>query len=236
MSLPQPSAIVFVVVACIAAVILAAPAAGQQLSDRNARSVAAHAVPAAENSDRVDESDEDPVAELASARHAAERAHLWRVAAWGGVNALGGLALVTGTGRTDQPLWWGFGAQSGLWGVVNVGIATAGLLASGAPETGYDAALSAERTYHDILLFNLGLNVAYSSVGTTLVLLSHRGLSNPRAFRGHGYSLIMQGAGLFILDAIAFLGSRNRLSGLLDVAGSLSGRALPTGFALTWSF
>lgn len=174
------------------------------------------------------------LARLVSRRQEAERAHLWRIAAWGGVNAAGGLALVLGAGRERRPGWWGFGAQSGLWGVVNIGIATAGLLSSGDPNASYDAALSAERTYHDILLFNLGLNVAYSAVGTTLVAVSYRGVTSARSLRGHGTSLILQGAGLIVFDAIAFLGSRTRLAGLIDMAGTLSARALPTGVSLTW--
>ena len=175
------------------------------------------------------------MASIAQARHQAERAHLWRVAVWGTLNAAGGLALVLGTGRTEQPAYWGFGAQSGLWGAVNIGIATAGLLAGGDVATSYDAALSAERTYHDILLLNLGLNVAYSAVGTTLVAVSYRGVDSARSLRGHGSALIMQGAGLLVLDAIAFIGSRTRLAGLLDMSGTVSGRALPTGFALSVS-
>jgi hypothetical protein len=157
------------------------------------------------------------------------------VAAWGGLNAVGGLALVLGSGKDEHPAWRGFGIQSGLWGAVNVGIATVGLLSGGEPPHGYDAAVAAERWYHDILLFNLALNVGYSSVGTTMAILSYRGARSARSLRGHGSALIMQGAGLFVLDAIALLGSRTRLAGLLDVAGSLSGRALPTGFALTWT-
>jgi len=178
----------------------------------------------------------DRVASLVRDRTDAERAHLWRIAAWGTLNAAGGLALVLGTGRQEHPAYWGFGAQSGLWGVVNVGIATAGLLSGGEPASGLDAAVAAERTYHDILLFNLGLNVAYSAVGTTLVAVSYRGVDSARSLRGHGTSLIMQGAGLILLDAIAFFGSRARLAGLLDMAGSVSARALPSGVAFSISF
>lgn len=178
----------------------------------------------------------DRVASLVRDRTDAERAHLWRIAAWGTLNAAGGLALVLGTGRQERPAYWGFGAQSGLWGVVNIGIATAGLLSGGDPVSGFDAAVAAERTYHDILLFNLGLNVAYSAVGTTLVAVSYRGVDSARSLRGHGTSLIMQGAGLILLDAIAFFGSRARLAGLLDMAGSVSARALPSGVALSISF
>lgn len=166
----------------------------------------------------------------------AERHHLWRVAAWGGVNLAGGLAFVLGTGRSERPALWGFGAQSAMWGAVNLGIAGAGFAFGGDPAGSYEAALSAERNYHDILLFNLGLNVAYASVGGTLVAVSYYGVDRARSLRGHGTSLILQGAGLFVLDAIAFLGSRGRLAELIDVGGTLSARAFPSGFALTLHF
>ncbi|WP_245846039.1 DUF6992 family protein [Longibacter salinarum] len=223
-----------VVMAFLASSMPYSQAFAQQL-ESPATSVAAVPIPVAHDTANLYPHSNERVETLVEDRMAAERAHLWRVAAWGSVNALGGLALILGASRPERPAWWGFGAQSGLWGVVNIGIATAGLVSGDDPTRGYEAAVSAERFYHDILLFNLGLNVAYSSVGTTLVLLSYRGVDSARALRGHGSSLIMQGAGLFVLDLIAFLGSRTRLTGLLDMAGSLSGRALPTGFAFTLS-
>ncbi len=186
-----------------------------------AHTVAQHATPSVEA--------------LRAAHHSAETHHLWRVAVWGGLNALGGMALAASGGRTTHPTRWGFGAQSAAWGVVNVGIATAGLMASSAPPTEANALLAAERSLHDILLFNLGLNVAYSGVGAAMVVASYRGVDAARAWRGHGSALIMQGAGLLVLDGIAFFASRTRLAELLRVTGDLSARALPSGIVLTLS-
>lgn len=175
------------------------------------------------------------VAERAAAYHHAETDHLWRVAVWGGMNALGGMALVAGTGRSRQPTRWGFGAQSAAWGVVNVGIAAVGLLAAGAPPGDADALLQAERSLHDILLVNLGLNVAYAGVGTAMVTASYHGVDAAGSWRGHGSALILQGLGLLVLDGIAFFAARARLADLIGVTGDLSARALPTGVALTLS-
>jgi hypothetical protein len=168
---------------------------------------------------------------------AAQRAHLWRVAAWGGTNVLGGLALVWGSSRTSASARWHFGAMSAGWGAVNVGIATAGLLGTPtAPLTDPDALLSAERQFHDILLFNLGLNVAYSAVGVTMLGAGYRTVENAERWRGFGASLILQGAGLLMLDGIAFFASRTRLSSLLDAQTTASLHVLPTGAALTLQF
>ena len=181
--------------------------------------------------------DRDSLVQAHSAQlQAAERAHLWRVAAWGGANALGGLALVWASSRSGTSTRWHFGAMSAGWGVVNVGIAAGGLLASGPPPMDPGGLLAAERQFHDILLFNLGLNVAYSAVGATMMGASYYGVDNRGRWRGFGTSLILQGVGLLVLDGIAFWASRGRLASLLDAGTQLSVQAAPTGAALTLQF
>lgn len=175
----------------------------------------------------------DSVPARSGAYQRAQTSHLWRVAVWGGLNALGGMALVASSGRSMHPTRWGFGAQSAAWGVINVGIATAGLFSASAPPTQADALLEAERSFHDILLFNLGLNVAYSGVGAAMVVASYQGVDAARSWRGHGSALIVQGAGLLVLDGIAFFAARARLAEILRVTGDLSARALPTGVVVT---
>jgi hypothetical protein len=182
-------------------------------------------------------SDRDSLANVQSAElQAAQRGHLWRVAGWGGANALGGLMLVWASSRSGRSARWHFGAMSAGWGVVNVGIAAGGLLAASAPAAEPGAVLAAERQFHDILLFNLGLNVAYSAVGGTMLGASYYGVDNAGRWRGFGASLILQGIGLFVLDALAYWASRARLSSLLDAGVQLSVEAAPTGAALTLQF
>jgi len=173
---------------------------------------------------------------LAEAREASQDRHLWRVAAWGTLNVIGGAALVLSLSRDDDPAWWGFGAQSGAWGFVNVGIATAGLLGGGSGTDAWRGALDAERTYHDILLLNMGLNVAYAGVGTAMVIAGYRDVRSARSWRGHGTALIMQGAGLLLLDGISLFASRTRLTDLLRMAGDVSAFATPAGVLLTVHF
>ena len=183
------------------------------------------------------DSSQKPIVHVQSAEfQTAETSHLWRVGAWGGANALGGLALVWASSRSTQSTRWHFGAMSAGWGIVNVGIAAGGLLASGAPPAEAGPLLAAERQFHDVLLFNLGLNVAYSAVGATMLGASHYGVDNAGRWRGFGVSLILQGAGLLVLDGIAFWASRGRLSTLLDAGVQLSVHPAPTGVALALQF
>lgn len=176
---------------------------------------------------------QDQVDALVSDRLRAERNHLWRVAAWGTANVMGGMALRAASNRTDTR---GFGTQSAMWGAVNVSIAAAGLLGTRSrPNTWHDA-VDAERRYHDILLANLGLNVGYASVGTAMVIAGAQDVDQAEAWQGHGGALIVQGAGLLLLDTIAWLGSRRRIVRLLGISGDLAARPLPMGAALTWRF
>lgn len=170
---------------------------------------------------------------LVTDRVRAERNHLWRVAAWGSANMIGGLALRLASDPTDTRA---FGFQSATWGAVNVSIAVAGLLNSRDRPTTWRSAVDAERRYHDILLANLGLNIGYASVGTAMVVASAYDVDRAAEWRGHGSALILQGAGLFVLDAIAWLGSRRRIVDFLSMPGDLSARPLPVGGALTWRF
>ncbi|WP_412068204.1 DUF6992 family protein [Rubrivirga sp. IMCC43871] len=174
-----------------------------------------------------------PVAELSDALRADQRAHLWRVGAWGLANAVGGAALVLASDRTGAPGRWAFGVQSAAWGVINVGIAAVGLV-GGTGEVTADlaAALAAENGYADVLLVNLGLNVGYAAVGTTLFAVAGRGVSTPDAWRGHGAALVVQGVGLLALDGIAVVASRARLGALLDLVGAADFAATAQGVVL----
>ena len=183
-------------------------------------------------------SEEARVEALAAERQASQRRHLWRVGAWGSLNLLGGAGLALASDHQTQPARWGFGLQASLWGAVNLGIATFGLLGSPAPPTSvYAEAVSSERGYHDVLLLNMGLNVAYAAVGTAMLVAGYRDVRGAAGWRGHGLALIVQGAGLLALDGIALAASRTRLADLLGpdllgVAGRLSGMASPGGLAV----
>ncbi|MEM9665902.1 MAG: hypothetical protein AAF970_13255, partial [Bacteroidota bacterium] len=103
------------------------------------------------------------------------------------------------------------------------------------------AVLAAERSYHDIVLLNMGLNVGYMAVGTALVAAAHYGVRNASTWRGHGAAVIVQGVGLFVLDGVTLLRSRGRLGDMLDALTSVAIQASPVapdvwtvGVALTF--
>ncbi len=170
---------------------------------------------------------------LSQALRADQQAHLWRVGAWGLANAVGGAALALASDRSADAGRWAFGVQSGAWGVVNVGIAVVGLVGGPGEVTGeWALALAAENGYADVLLVNLGLNVGYAAVGGTLLAVAGRGVPNPAAWRGHGAALVLQGAGLFVLDGVAVLATRGRLGALVDLASRATVSASGTGVTL----
>ena len=188
--------------AVLATVLLAAPAAAQ--------------VP------------EPTVAALGAELVEAQKAHLWRVAGWGGASLLAGIGLLAATDRDTSPGWRGFGIQAAAWGAINLGI-VGWAFASGfdAPPGTLAGALAAEDGYGNILLVNLGLNVGYMAVGGALALAARHGLASPDAVRGHGLGVVAQGLGLLALDGIAYAGSRARMGALQSLVERVEVGAVP---------
>ena len=174
---------------------------------------------------------------LMRAHEQAQRSHLWRVAVWGGANLAAGIALMGASRRSSHPARFGYGLQSGIWGAVNLGIVGVGLSGGGpGAATGALApALDAVRGYHDILLLNMGLNVAYTGVGAALLAAGYRDVESAASWRGHGAALIVQGLGLLALDGMALWGARGRLAELVDLAGRATLSMGPTGARLVLS-
>lgn len=162
------------------------------------------------------------VASMGDALVDAQTAHLRRVAGWGTASLLAGLGLVVAMDGETQPGWRGFGVQAAAWGAINLAIVGwafgAGIDAPGGDLAG---ALAAEDAYGNILLVNLGLNVGYILVGTTLVVAARHGLARGGAVRGHGLGVVVQGIGLLVLDSIAYAGSRSRMGVLQDLAARM---------------
>lgn len=152
---------------------------------------------------------------LNTALHEGQRAHLTRVALWGALNLAAGAALFGASGRESHATRRALGLQSAAWGAINLGIAGWGFM-SGPPEaaTSLATALAAEDRWAHILLVNLGLNVGYMAVGTALVVAADRGLRSGPEVKGHGAAVVLQGAGLMVLDGLAWAASSGRLGEL----------------------
>lgn len=159
-----------------------------------------------------------------------QRAHLNRVAVWGALNLVAGAALF-GASRGDEHVTRrAFGLQSAGWGAVNLGIVGWALLA-GPPEsaTGLADALAAEDRWSHILLVNLGLNVGYMAVGGALIAAADRGLRSGPSVKGHGAAVVLQGAGLMVLDGLAWAASSGRLGELRGLVEALEVRVGSVG-------
>lgn len=182
---------------------------------------------AAQRSDTLRAPLAEDVSALVSAREAAERGHLTRLAVWGGASAVGGAALALASSRRRHPARWALGVQTAGWGLVNASIAAFGLSRSPAPVPSVAEAVRREDGFHDILLFNEGLNVAYVATGVTMAVAAARGVRGAPAWRGHGWAVVAQGAALLALDGIALAGSSRRLDAL--AAASVPGASVSVG-------
>lgn len=134
----------------------------------------------------------------ADALLAAERAHVLRLALWGGVSVLVGTALFAlfawnARDRSRLPLLWHFGIQTAAWGLVDLVIAAIAW-------RGLELRDLAGATRLDRFLWlNIGLDVGYVGIGATIAItgwLTGRKLG----MVGAGIAIVIQGLALALLD------------------------------------
>jgi len=128
---------------------------------------------------------------------AVERAHLMRLAVWGGASLFVGSALL-GLMRIRgyrSSLLDHFGIQTMAWGAIELALALTELhhleLRDLAGATRLDR----------FLWLNIGLDVGYVLVGSTLLVLGWR-LARRMGLVGAGLAVIVQGAALALLDLV----------------------------------
>ena len=126
---------------------------------------------------------------------AIERAHLLRLALWGGTSLIAGTALLAWmiVRRSVSPLLRGFSLQTSLWGAVGVGVAALGLLRL--RERDLIAATRLDR----LLWFSAGLDAGLILAGVTLAVTGWV-LGRRLGVVGSGIAVVVQGAGLLVLD------------------------------------
>lgn len=115
--------------------------------------------------------------------------------AWGTASVVGGsLLAAAGRGRGIAA----FGQQSAQWGAINALIAGVGAwrARTSAPNP------SRLRT---VLLVNAALDVGYIAVGIAMArgTLTFGGRIVPQTALGHGSAVVVQGAGLLVIDTAA---------------------------------
>jgi len=131
---------------------------------------------------------------------------------WGVANiAEGGIGYFT----AGNNQWKYFNEMNAIWGVINAGIAGAGLAGVRKEMNEQldcsDMLLQYESTKR-LYLINAGLDVLYIGTGVFLTEHSKNATSNVDEFRGFGKSLILQGAFLFVFDNVMFASHQRRNS------------------------
>lgn len=127
----------------------------------------------------------------------AERAHLLRLAIWGGASLIVGGALLAllRLRRERSSLLHHFAIQTAAWGAVDLALALLGRqrleLRDLAGATRLDRSL----------WLNIGLDTGYVMVGLTLLVLGWRVARRP-GLVGAGLGVIVQGSGLAVLDLV----------------------------------
>ena len=126
---------------------------------------------------------------------ALERAHLVRLAVWGGASLFVGLVLLLLARRpVRSPLLFHFGLQTALWGAIDLAFVVAGW--QGLALRDLQGAARVER----LLWLNLGLDVGYVGIGATIAIAAWI-LGRRLGGVGAGIAIVVQGLALFLLDA-----------------------------------
>ena len=130
---------------------------------------------------------------------ALERAHLLRVALWGGGSVLAGsllLALLAIRGRlAASALVKHFAIQTAAWGAVSLALVAAAW--RGLALRDHAGATQLER----VLWLNIGLDAGYVGVGATLAVAAWL-LGRRLGGVGAGLGIVTQGLALLVLDLV----------------------------------
>src|SRR5215212_11442658 len=126
---------------------------------------------------------------------AAERAHLLRLAIWGGTSVIvGGTLLALLRLRRDRAsLLDHFAIQTLAWGAIDLTLALTGRRAVELRD------LAAATRLDRFVWLNIGLDAGYVMVGLTLSMIGWRVARRP-GLVGAGLGVVVQGAGLAVLD------------------------------------
>ena len=127
----------------------------------------------------------------------AERAHLLRLALWGGACLLVGTAVVAmlRIGRHGSSLLEQFGIQTAAWGAIEWGVALLGQRSLSLRDL-------ADATRLDRMLWlKIGLDVGYVLVGLSLAVLGWRAVRR-LGLVGAGIAVVLQGTALAVLHLV----------------------------------
>jgi hypothetical protein len=128
---------------------------------------------------------------------AAERTHILQLALWGAASLLVGTALVAmlRIGRSRSSLLTHFGIQTAAWGAVELSASLLLLRSLSLRD------LSGATRLDRMLWMNIGLDVGYALVGTTLVMIGWRAVRR-LGLVGAGIAVVLQGAALAVIELL----------------------------------
>lgn len=149
---------------------------------------------------------------LAAERLNMHKTNLTILAAWAGVNIIQGSISANNAQGRDRY----FFNMNSYWNLVNMGIATYGLIRMKkdlARKYSFTQNLLEQQKLEKILLLNSGLDLAYIATG---LYLKERGARlNSEQSAGFGNSLILQGAFLLVFDLVQY-GNHRRNGKILE--------------------
>lgn len=170
---------------------------------------------------------------LAADRLNRNKTNLTILAAWAGVNIIQGSISANNAQGRDRH----FFNMNAYWNLVNMGIATYGLIRIKkelARKYSFTQNLLEQQKLEKILLVNSGLDLAYIATG---LYLKERGARlNSEQSAGFGNSLILQGAFLLVLDLVQY-GNHRRNGKILErETGNLQIGPTGNGIGLAYHF
>lgn len=150
-----------------------------------------------------------PLADLNQSRLKVQTNSMWVLTGWSAANlAYGGIAASQTKGSTRY-----FHQMNMYWNIVNLGIATPGLISSlrqkNNPPTALEQSIEDLHTLEKTLLFNTGLDAAYMMGGLYLLERAKNTPDQHDRLKGFGQSVVLQGGFLFTFDLISYLALRN---------------------------
>jgi hypothetical protein len=147
--------------------------------------------------------------DLNQSRLKVQTTSMWVLTGWSAANlAYGSIAASKTEGSTRY-----FHQMNIYWNIVNLGIATPGLISSlrqknNLPTT-LDQSIEELHALEKTLLFNTGLDVAYMMGGIYLLERAKNTPDQHDRLKGFGQSVLLQGGFLFTFDLINYLALRN---------------------------
>ena len=152
-------------------------------------------------------------------RRRIQRAGMIVLAAWAGVNIVGGTAMFF----LDEAHRF-FYQMNAIWNLVNAGLAAGGLLGTRKPTVDWSLtrSIEAQHNLEKILLVNGGLDFGYIMGGLFLMQLADELTRWAAQLPGWGAAIVLQGAFLLIFDFALFLVLR-RNRGYRELLGAGTG-------------